>query len=238
MFDVFNSVRFLKTNYLLYMENYSKKELETLILEQNKSYSSIGRLYGVSGNAVKKTAKKLGIKLPRRRVVNEKENFSNKGFKKTSLVNKPTDEEFISIVKNSKTWVEIAEKLGYKNGASSNVKQSIESRCSMLGVELIIDNGHNDDLLDMTKGELFNDRKNWQSARSAIQKLARASFKEANPNPKCLICGYSNHVEVAHIKPVSDFDDSATVREINSLSNLIGLCPNHHWEYDNGILKI
>ena len=220
------------------METYNKKELESLILEQNKSYSSIGRLYGISGNAVKKAAKKLGIKLPRRRVVNEKENFSNKGFKKTSLVNKPSDEEFISVIKNSKTWVEIAEKLGYKNSVSSNVKKSIESRCSMLGVELIIDNGHNDNLLDMTKGELFSDRKNWQSARSAIQKIARTNFKEANPNPKCSICGYSNHVEVAHIKPVNEFDDSATVREINSLSNLIGLCPNHHWEFDNGILKL
>ena len=43
------------------MEKYDKKELEVLILEQNKSYSFIGKLYGVSGNAIKKVAKKLGI---------------------------------------------------------------------------------------------------------------------------------------------------------------------------------
>lgn len=220
------------------MGSYNKKELETLILEQNKSYLSIGRLYGISGNAVKKAARKLGIKLPCRRVLNGNENFSRKGFRKTSLVNKPTNEEFVSIIKNSKTWTSIAKKLGYKGKISENAKRSIESRCLMLGIEVIINNGHNDDLLDVTKGELFKYRKNWQSARSTIQKLARASFKESNPNPKCSICGYSNHVEVAHIKPVSDFDDSATIREINSLSNLIGLCPNHHWEYDNGILKL
>jgi predicted restriction endonuclease len=93
-------------------------------------------------------------------------------------------------------------------------------------------------MLEVTKGELFRDRKNWQSARSAIQKIARDVFKEANPHPKCAICGYSNHVEVAHIKAVNEFDDSATIKEIDSIANLIGLCPNHHWEYDNGILEL
>jgi predicted restriction endonuclease len=26
------------------------------------------------------------------------------------------------------------------------------------------------------------------------------------------------------------------VDEINSLTNLVGLCPNHHWEFDNNLL--
>jgi len=220
------------------MEKYNKKDLEVLILEQNKTYSYIGTLYGVSANAIKKAAKKLGIVLPKRRVVSRKENFSHKGFKKTSLVNRISDEEFSNIIKSSKTWIEIGKKLGYKNELSSNVKTSIETRCSMLGVELIIDNGSKDNMLEITKGELFRDRKNWQSARSAIQKIARDVFNEANPHPKCAICGYSNHVEVAHIKAVNEFDDSATIREIDSITNLIGLCPNHHWEYDNGILEL
>ena len=37
---------------------------------------------------------------------------------------------------------------------------------------------------------------------------------------------------------VSDFDDSALISEINSKDNLIALCPNHHWEYDHGLLKL
>lgn len=45
---------------------------------------------------------------------------------------------------------------------------------------------------------------------------------------KCAICGYDKHVEIAHIKPVSDFADSCTIAEINSIDNLIALCPNHH----------
>lgn len=220
------------------MERYNKEELEKLILEQNKSYSTIGKLYGISGNAIKKAAKKLGITLPRRRTINAKENFSHSGNRKQfSLVNRISDDEFRNIIQNSETWKDIGKKLGYKSKIlSSNVKDSIMERCSKLGMELNIKPVES--ILDKTKGELFSSRKNWQSARSAIRKLAEAAFKESNQSPKCAICGYHHHVEVAHIKAVSEFEDSATIREINSIDNLIGLCPNHHWEYDNGILEL
>lgn len=45
-------------------------------------------------------------------------------------------------------------------------------------------------------------------------------------------------MEIAHIKAVSEFEESSTIAEINSIDNLIALCPNHHWEYDNGIIKL
>lgn len=218
------------------MEKYSKQDLEKLILEQNKPYSFIGNLYGVSGTAIKKAAKKMGIPIPVRRVINRKENFSHKGYKKNSMVNRISDEEFVEIIKNSVSWKEIGEKLGYKNGLSPNVKSSVEARCSMLGVELKV--VETDFVLGLTKKELFENRKNWQSARSAIQKIARQVYLESNPSPKCAVCGYSNHVEIAHIKAVSEFDGDAEIKEINSVDNLIGLCPNHHWEFDHGMLKL
>lgn len=34
-------------------------------------------------------------------------------------------------------------------------------------------------------------------------------------------------------KATSDFDDDVLIKEINNINNLIGLCPNHHWEFDN-----
>ena len=49
---------------------------------------------------------------------------------------------------------------------------------------------------------------------------------------------YNKHIEIAHKKAVSDFDDSATIAEINDINNLIALCPNCHWEFDNGLLKL
>lgn len=41
------------------MNKYSKDELERLILVENLSYSYIGKMYGVSGNAIKKSGKKF-----------------------------------------------------------------------------------------------------------------------------------------------------------------------------------
>jgi hypothetical protein len=43
---------------------------------------------------------------------------------------------------------------------------------------------------------------------------------------------------VCHLKGITEFDDSAKLSEINAKENLIGLCPNHHWEYDNGLLTL
>ena len=48
----------------------------------------------------------------------------------------------------------------------------------------------------------------------------------------CTICGYDKYYEVCHIKSVSDFSDDSLISEINSLDNLVALCPNHHKEYD------
>lgn len=47
-------------------------------------------------------------------------------------------------------------------------------------------------------------------------------------------CGYDKHVEVCHIKPISEYDLDIKVSEINHKSNIHILCPNCHWEFDNG----
>lgn len=91
---------------------------------------------------------------------------------------------------------------------------------------------------DLTKGDIFNKYKSWQSARSRIQKIARVIYNN-NKEYKCIICGYNKHIEVAHIKAVSTFEDTALIlEEVNSINNMIGLCPTHHWEYDAGLLDI
>ena len=219
------------------MEKYNKTELSKLILEQNKSYEAIGRIYGVSGNAIKKAAKSLGISLSPRRKINENENFSHPKKNANTFISKVDDETFVNIIETSTLWKEISQKLGYKNEhLSQGAKNFIKERCSKLGIELNVLT--KDSISDKTKGELFKQRKNWQSARTSIRKNAYKVFSRQNPNPKCAICGYKYHIEIAHIKAVSDFDDDATIREINSITNLIGLCPNHHWEYDNGIITI
>lgn len=52
----------------------------------------------------------------------------------------------------------------------------------------------------------------------------------------CEVCGYSKHVEFAHKRAIKDFSGSATLNEVNDPDNVRILCPNHHWEFDHGIL--
>ena len=68
--------------------------------------------------------------------------------------------------------------------------------------------------------------------------ISKKSYIDSDNEMKCAVCGYDKHVEIAHIKAVSEFSDDTTIKEINSIDNLIALCPNHHWEYDNGVLKL
>lgn len=92
------------------------------------------------------------------------------------------------------------------------------------------------DSFKITKKELF-DKTTYQSARSTIQKHARRTFDLNGKKLECKICGYSRHVEICHIKSVSDFEDNATILKINDIHNLVGLCPTHHWEFDNDFIK-
>lgn len=54
----------------------------------------------------------------------------------------------------------------------------------------------------------------------------------------CQVCGYKIHTEMCHIKAISEFEDTTKLYEINSPENILILCPNHHWEFDNNILKL
>jgi len=73
----------------------------------------------------------------------------------------------------------------------------------------------------------------WVSAH--VRSFNRSWNKELLKLP-CAFCGYSKHVELAHKKSISSFTDNSTLAEVNSKSNIIQLCPNCHWEYDNNKL--
>ena len=61
-----------------------KEKLCKMIFDDNLAYEKIGREYGVTCQAVRKAAKKLGIVLPQRRKINETETF-NKGKCKVQI---------------------------------------------------------------------------------------------------------------------------------------------------------
>jgi hypothetical protein len=169
------------------MNKYNKDELERLIFKENLSYKEIGKKYGVSGNTIRKNAKKLGIVLPKRRNINPNETF-NKG-KQIHIANKKqnsnnskldliSDNDFIEIIKTKDNWKDILVSLGYNKHGSKFIRDKIRKRCSNLGINLNLKQNQLDTvpILSVTKGDLFKKRSNWQNARSNIQNSARKIF--------------------------------------------------------------
>ena len=154
--------------------------------------------------------------------------------KKTSIIDKINDVEFIKIVKDSKSLRDICSKLGYKD-ISGYTTKAIKERCFHLGIDFPMCNNvkGNRAIKNKTKGEILNSRKSYQSYRSAIRKDAEKTFDELDGIYKCCVCGYDKHIEIAHVKSVSDFESDTLISEINHINNIIPLCPNHHWEFDN-----
>lgn len=89
--------------------------------------------------------------------------------------------------------------------------------------------------MSKTKGEIKQELKN---PFSALRNQARRIYNNSDRPKICSICGYKNHIEIAHKKGIAKFDDNAKISEINNIDNLIALCPNHHWEFDNGLLDL
>ncbi len=97
----------------------------------------------------------------------------------------------------------------------------------------------NPQLVDWTKvtyAEAKGMRKYQKNSR--IRDLARIVYNKSDRPKKCFVCEYDKHIEICHIKAISSHADSDTISKINSLNNLVALCPNHHWEFDNGHLSL
>lgn len=77
-----------------------------------------------------------------------------------------------------------------------------------------------------------------ETNRMVISRHARSVLLQARPEKHCERCEYSLHVQACHRRSVASFALTATIAEVNALDNLVWLCPNHHWELDNGHLSI
>lgn len=73
---------------------------------------------------------------------------------------------------------------------------------------------------------------------NGVRSDARKVLQKAGIEKKCCICGFDVVVEVHHIRAVTDFPFSATIAEVNDLSNLLYLCPNHHVMVDKGLISV
>lgn len=86
--------------------------------------------------------------------------------------------------------------------------------------------------IDMPISEIMYDNHHRSSSYALVRTRARAIANKCGWTA-CAKCGYSKHIQIAHIKPIASFDKSTLVSVVNSLDNLIPLCPNCHWEFDH-----
>jgi len=87
---------------------------------------------------------------------------------------------------------------------------------------------------DMTLSEAIYTNHHRSSAYALVRSRARSLFKKLGIDT-CECCGYNKHVEIAHKKAVSTFEGDTLISVINSKENLMALCPNCHWEYDQNL---
>lgn len=88
------------------------------------------------------------------------------------------------------------------------------------------------DLSTITYGQMSGERIYQKNSR--IRDFARQIYKKSDKPKHCIRCGYDKHFEVCHIQGISNFPSETLVSTINSLDNLMALCPNCHWEFDSG----
>lgn len=133
------------------------------------------------------------------------------------------------------------------NNSLKSEKKRVRGYCSECNIELSVykalrckncfTRGKTSDIEVRTIEEITSKTKGFSRHRyQKIRNYAKNKMKASGVSRKCKICGYSAYVEVCHVKPITSFPLGTKVSEVNSMKNLVYLCPNHHWELDNGII--
>lgn len=86
--------------------------------------------------------------------------------------------------------------------------------------------------------DLYKDKYDTNRAYQAIRSRIRGQYIRSGNKRICQNCAYDKHVEICHIKPIHSFDKNTLIDNVNSPENLAYLCPNCHWELDNGLLNL
>jgi hypothetical protein len=86
-----------------------------------------------------------------------------------------------------------------------------------------------------SRTSLSGKHSSWKNV--SIRNLCR-SWNKNLQNLPCQKCGYSKHTEFCHIKAISEFEKDTQLSVVNHPDNILVLCRNCHWEFDNKILSL
>ena len=96
---------------------YKKEDLERFLIAENKSYESVGRLFNVSGSAIRKAALRFGIAVNKKRKINPCETFNKGVFLKPYITLKCLfcEKEFIKYPSHSGKFCSFGCQHSYEN---------------------------------------------------------------------------------------------------------------------------
>lgn len=67
-----------------------------------------------------------------------------------------------------------------------------------------------------------------------VRSHARRKYRRyLETKPSCERCTYNKHLEICHVTPIADFPKETKLEEVNKRENIMFLCCNCHWEFDN-----
>ena len=72
----------------------------------------------------------------------------------------------------------------------------------------------------------------------ALNRAWNATLTSDPLTARCQHCSYDKHVELAHLKAVASFPKETKLKDINHPDNVLVLCRNCHYEYDNHLLLL
>lgn len=96
-------------------------------------------------------------------------------------------------------------------------------------------------ILNRTLGYYVSGKKYTSTLLSSIRQGAKRILLRSGRDKVCEYCKnseFNDILETHHIKGIMEFDESETIRVINSLDNLAWLCPNHHAMVERGLIKL
>lgn len=73
-----------------------------------------------------------------------------------------------------------------------------------------------------------------QNRYNYVRQHSRRLIDSLGIEKVCSCCKFEHGIQICHIKPISEYPEDTPMNEVNSLDNLVLLCPNCHWLFDHG----
>ena len=94
---------------------------------------------------------------------------------------------------------------------------------------------------EKTLGYFIDGKKYLTSKCTEIRRDATRTLLESPVEKVCAYCHnheFDDILEAHHIKGILQFDKDTKIAEINDISNLVWLCPNHHTMLEKGLITL